>query len=177
MAQRTLEEILVDLRQRVSILERRGLSRGGSRRGVWQEWGGKSGITQHTAAYKSTWARGIDSGGTIDAHSNATGILIGADGIYEVRSVMRGGASGNAAYQALGLNGDRVAFEARSLDPGMVGIWTHSHPGAGNDFTESNYLGALYAGDLITAGIGAVGMDIGVGVAATFGSLTVKRIS
>jgi hypothetical protein len=178
MAERTLEEILVNLRQRVAALERRGITRGRGRRGAWQEWGGKSGVTQHTTAYKSTWTRGIDSGGSIDAHSNPQGILITVDGTYEVRSVMRGGPSGTAAYHSLALNGNRAAFEGRSTDQAtMVGVWTHSHPAANNNFTESHYIGALYAGDLITAGVPDISHDIQTGTGATAGSLIVKRIT
>ncbi len=138
-------------------------------------WGGKSGPSTYVAPYRVQWTRGIDSGGTIDAHTHTTRVLIGMDGIYECHSYLRGASPTN--YSGLGLDGDRAAFEARSNDPDMVGIWTHDHPGGTNDFAESHYLGQLYAGDLITAGPQTSGTDITLSAAASSGALYVRRIS
>jgi hypothetical protein len=187
MAERTLEEILVNLRKRVALLERgnshKGMTFQNLRAVIRQvqasgEWGAKSGANFYLSAYKVAWARGIDSGGSINARESANYIRITQPGIYEVRAVMRGGASGNANFIALSLNGDRGALENRSADQAtMVGVWTHSHPGAANDFTESVYLGQLYAGDLLAAGPSTDGTDIPFGPGPTTGGLFVRRIS
>lgn len=144
------------------------------------EWAGKSGPATYVSAYKVAWSRGINGAGTtLDAVSDANGIKIGMSGIYECHSYLRGGAGGNAYYTAMGLNGDRVAFEERSnTTPGaMVGLWTHDHPAAANNFSVSHYLGQLYAGDLITAGPYTSGTDISLGSAASSGMLSIRRIA
>lgn len=144
------------------------------------EWAGKSGPSSYIAAYKCGWARGIASAGsTLDATTSTSQVKIGIDGIYECHSYLRGGASGNAAYSGLGLDGDRAAFELRSNPTSgpMLGLWTHDHPAATNNFTVSHYLGQLYAGDLITAGPYTSGTDIALSSAASSGMLSVRRIS
>ena len=145
-----------------------------------QEWAGKSGPASFAGNYRVNWSRGmIGPDSTIDATTDASRILIAMDGIYECQAFLRGGASGNAHYIGLGLNGDRAAFELRSNPTSgpMLGIWTHDHPGASNDFSSSYYYGQLYAGDQITAGPYTSGTDIALSAAASSGALIVKRIS
>ena len=142
------------------------------------EWAGKSGPVSFVSDYKVNWSRGIDSGDTIDATTHASRILIRMTGIYECRSFMRGGTA--ADYSALSLDGNRVAFEARSNptspDP-LVGVWTHDHPAGTNNFTSSWYMGTLYAGDFICAGPSNSSSTIALGAAASSGALYVRRIS
>jgi len=144
--------------------------------GTW--WAGKSGPSSTIAAYKAGWARGVvGDGAALDALSDPGWIKIGMTGVYEIRSTMRGGPSGNAQYHALSLNGDRTNFENRSTIAPINGVWTHDHPGAANNFTESYYLGRMNAGDLVSAGPSATGTDIAVSLAASSGYLSVRRIS
>lgn len=146
-----------------------------------QEWAGKSGPTAFVSPYIATWARGTSApGSTLDGTIYPSGILIRMEGQYECHAFLRGGPSGNASYIGLGLNGDRAAFEARSNPTGgapMVGVWTHDHPAANNNFSQSHYIGRLYAGDIITAGPGTSGMDIQFASSASSGALWVRRIS
>lgn len=141
------------------------------------EWAGKSGMNSFTSPYKTTWSRGVDSGGVLNATADGTGIRIGLTGIYECALQIRGGSDGNGSYAALGLNGDRAAFEARSTNLPIMGVWTHSHPAALHDFSSSYYMGQLLAGDLITGGPAVVPSNMGGGVAASFGLMTVRRIA
>lgn len=141
-----------------------------------EDWGGKSGPTAWSSAYKATWARGVDSAGVVNAGVNTQGVLIGLTGIYECSLYLRGGASGNGPHGALALNGDRVSFENRSTNLPMSGLWTHDHPAATKNFSTSHYLGQLLAGDLITGGAGDTSFDLIVGSPAYTGMLTVRRV-
>jgi len=184
MAIRTLEEILEDLRSRVGLLERRRqdvrrLAAGfadQSRRSA--EWGGKSGPFAYVSPYISNWSRGVDSGGSIDAHSNSYGIMIQEDGVYDISAFHRGASP--ADYAALALGGQREAFENRSNPTDgspMVGVWTHDHAAGANNGSVSHYLGQMYAGDFVTAGAYTGGTGIQQTSAASTGAIMVRRIS
>lgn len=141
------------------------------------DWAGKSGPSAWTATYKATWARGVDSGGVLNASNSVFGVTIGLTGIYECTLSLRGGAAGNGEYGALALNGDRTAFENRSTNVPITGVWTHDHPAATNNFSTSFYLGQLIAGDLITGGPASTAYGMPTGTAASSGLLSVKRVA
>jgi hypothetical protein len=111
-----------------------------------QEWASKGGPSSWVSAYKATWAKGIDSGGSVDAHSNAQGIVIGETGIYEVVAQQRANGTGSG-YIALALNGNRTTLENRTN-----GVFAHDHAVSANVYTTSHYMGELQAGEVITAG-------------------------
>jgi len=173
MAVRTLEEILLDLRERMDRLERRrpgGGSRGGSASplGVMQ-WGAKAGPSAWVSAYKNSWFRGEDSGGSLDAKTNPNGIVVKATGIYEVHAHQRGGSATD--YLGIALDGDRTTLEFRA-----GGVWTHDHSSGGNGFGNSCYMAPFSLGEVMTAGGPVAGANLFVG-ATTAGSLYVRRIA
>lgn len=134
------------------------------------EWAVKGGPSSYYSPYVNIWAKGIDSGGSIDAHTNPASIVIGETGIYEVIAFQRGTTSSD--YIGIGLNGDRTALESRA-----EGVWTHDHASGANSFSTSRYLGQLNAGELITSGAYASGTGVLQGSATHIGTLQVRRIS
>lgn len=142
------------------------------------EWAGRSGPNSYISPWMLGWARGITNAGSTMHTGTENGIRIGVTGDYECRVVVRGGNSSPNDYVALALSGDRSALETQSNNQSiMVGVWNHSHSAAYNNYTESNYLGRLTAGDLLTAGPPDGGTTIQIGSDAFIGSLTVRRIS
>jgi hypothetical protein len=143
--------------------------------GAENDWGGKSGPDAYVSPYISRWARGVDSGGSVDAHSNANAILIGETGIYDIHCYFRGTTASD--YAALALNGDRTAFENRSTVGPLKGVWTHDHAAGANNNSASHYLGQMLAGDIVTAGAYTSGTGISQAAAASTGALTVRRVA
>lgn len=140
-----------------------------------QEWAAKGGPLAHVGTpagpYANSWAKGVDSGGSIDAHSDPLRILISEDGVYEVVAMQR--AVGAGAYIGIGLNGSREAVADRP-----EGMWTHDHAGGATSFTNSRYLGPLLAGESITAGPpGGAGDTVQYSAGSFTGNIYVRRIS
>lgn len=169
MAFKALEDAIETLKKRMGLVEsaQKADASGISTLG---EWAAKSGPQSYVSPYKSAWAKGIDSGGSLDAHSAANHIIIGQTGVYEIKAFMRGGTT--ADYIAIALNGDRTTLENRT-----AGVWTHDHSGGTNVFSSSYYMGQLTAGELITAGPYTSGTGIQQGPTGTIGMLTIRRIS
>lgn len=134
------------------------------------EWAIKGGPTSYYAPYVNVWDKGLDSGRSLDAHTNPASIVIGEDGIYEVIAVQRGTTSSD--YIGIALNGNRSALETRT-----TGVWSHDHASGANSFSTSRYLGHLNAGELITSGAYTGGTGILQGSASHIGTLQVRRIS
>lgn len=143
--------------------------------GAENDWGGKSGPDAYVAPYISRWARGVDSGGAVDAHTYPNSIVINETGIYDIHAYFRGTSPSD--YAALALNGDRTAFENRSTAAPLKGIWTHDHAAAANNNSSSHYLGQMLAGDIVTAGAYTGGTGITFSAAASTGALTVRRVA
>jgi hypothetical protein len=172
MAQRTLEEILVNLRQRVASLERRGVTgrHGGAVSPIRvMTWAAKSGPSAWISQYKNSWARFEGNGGSLDAGTDPNGILVLANGTYEIHAHQRGASASD--YIGIGIGGSRDALELRA-----GGVWTHDHSPGGNGFANSYYMGPLVVGELITAGGPVAGGNI-FGGSTTAGALYVRRIS
>jgi len=172
MAVRTLEEILVDLRDRMDRLERRrpGGRGGGSATPLRiTGWAAKSGPAAWVSAYKNSWARFEGNTTLLDAGTDPNGILVLANGDYEIHAHQRGASATD--YLGVAINGDRAALEFRA-----GGVWTHDHSPGGNGFSNSYYMGPLAVGDLITAGGPVAGGNL-FGSATTAGALYVRRIA
>lgn len=139
-----------------------------------QEWASKGGPASISAAYVTNWAKGIDSGGSIDATSDAQGFLIGETGNYEVLLVQRGGPSSTPAadYVGLALNGDRTVMESRA-----EGVWTHDHTPGSNMFSTSRYIGLLNSGEKVTGGAFSTSNNMLYGTATHTGMMQIRRIT
>lgn len=143
--------------------------------GAENDWGGKSGPDLYVSPYVARWARGVDSGGSVDAHSSTNAIIIGETGIYDIHCYFRGTSPSD--YAALALNGNRTAFEDRSTAAPLKGVWTHDHAAGANNNSASHYLGQMLAGDIVTAGAYTSGTGIVHAAAASTGALTVRRVA
>jgi microcystin-dependent protein len=139
------------------------------------EWAAKAGPSSWVSTYRATFAIGRDTGGTVDAHTNASAIIIGMTGQYEVVAMQRGNGVGVPnGYIGLGLNGSRTDLQGRT-----TGVWYHDHSAANNQYTTSRYIGLLNAGELITCGApdattaGYLSHD----ASSHTGGITVRRIS
>lgn len=129
---------LSSLGSRVSNLERNPV-------GFSADWAVKGGPTSLASAYENVWAVGFDGGGVLDGESNANGIVVGADGVYEIEGAQRG--DGANVYVTLALDGSRTALETHA-----DGLFTHDHSAGANNYSTSSYIGRLSAGDIITLG-------------------------
>ncbi|GEB46947.1 hypothetical protein MTE01_28920 [Microbacterium testaceum] len=139
------------------------------------EWGAKGGPLEHvgdsSGPYAVTWAKGVDSGGSIDAHTDPKRILITESGVYEVAGRQRG--NGTNGYIGVAIKGSRPALADRA-----GGMWDHDHSREADVFSTSHYIGPLSAGDSITMGAEAgQGGALQYGPASHLGTLTVRRIS
>lgn len=153
-------------------LSRRKLIIHGRQAGTYPlgEWAAKAGPQSYYSPYVNIWAKGIDSGGSLDAHTNPASIAIGETGVYEVTGMQRGASSSD--YIGIALNGDRTALQTRA-----TGVWTHDHASGANSFSQSQYTGRLNAGELITMGAPIGGTGIMQGADTHLGALYVRRIS
>lgn len=180
MAFKALEDAIETLKKRMGLVERASTDNATdiaaltARADNSKEWAAKGGPSSITAAYKTVWAKGLDSGGSLDAHTATDGIIIGETGIYECIAYQRGGPSATAGsdYIGLALNGDRATFESRT-----TGIWTHDHSPGNNMFAVSTYIGQLNAGEKVTAGAPSTSNLLLYGAETHRGTLTVRRIS
>ncbi|WWV91851.1 minor tail protein [Microbacterium phage phiMiGM15] len=141
------------------------------------EWGAKGGPAANAGKYVTQWAKGVDSGGSVDARSEPNAIVIKTTGVYEVTYRHRAGANANTNdYICLAIGGNREAMESRA-----DGVWDHEHAtasGANNTFVTSRYIGRLTSGERVTGGHHRDTADNMIYSAATVaGTLTVRRIS
>jgi microcystin-dependent protein len=152
----TVETKATTAETNISSLDKRG------------DFGAKQGPNAYISAYKVNFAKGYGFGTSLDWTTYAYGIKVNETGYYEVRAGQRG-AENN--YSALGLNGDRTSFETRA-----EGIWSHDHNGAsgGGGWSESYFIGRLYANEIVTFGGPANNQNLGGG--GYDGFLSVKRI-
>jgi hypothetical protein len=134
-------------------------------------WGVKSAPSYFASAYLNRWNYGRHGGRGIDALTYDYGIYIQEDGYYEVRGAQRCGSTTNP-YFGVTVGGNRTTLEGRT-----AGIWSHSHSNTLYTWTESYYIGPLYAGEIVTGGA----PDSGTAASLMFGSgwagyLSVERL-
>lgn len=119
--------------------------------GSWEEfnprehWAYKKGPTSYISAYKNDWESGGGEGDSLDPTSSSDGINILKDGLYEIRAVQR--SNGTDGYINVSLNGSRDA-----LEDAAESMWNHDHSSIDGNYSESNFIGWLTAGNRITAG-------------------------
>lgn len=136
------------------------------------DWAIKAGPSTYVSPYWLTWTKGVDSGGSLDAHTRNDAIVIGAAGVYEVIYRQRGAAAGG--YIGVGLSGSRNDLQA--IEDAGNGMWFHDHfPGA-NMYATSGFIGPLPAGALITGGPVDSSQSDQRGAAGYLGHLVVRRI-
>lgn len=136
-----------------------------------KSWGFKKGPTAFASDYVNTWASGGGSGSSIDCTSSANGCTILKSGTYEVRCVQRANST-TSTFVGISLNGDRTALESRA-----DAVWNHDHALAVGQFSESNFMGTLAAGNIITCGPATANQTYMIYGAASYnGTLTIKRI-
>ena len=116
----------------------------GSSGGGASDWGFKEGPAILAKAYTNAWTAGGGSGDSIDCTSNTEGCEITQDGLYEVMCRQRGSSG---AMIGIGLDGNRDILED---DPNAM--WNHDHTAGASSYTQSNYIGNLDAGSLVTCG-------------------------
>ncbi|UOF01126.1 beta strand repeat-containing protein [Bdellovibrio reynosensis] len=136
-----------------------------------KSWGMKEGPTSWVSNYKNAWDHGHHVGTSIDCTSNANGCIILKAGTYEIRCVQRGSGTGSS-YVGIGVDGDRSVLDSRT-----DAMWNHDHVTTAASFTESNFMGTLSVGNLITCGP-PTGVETYLQYATVgyAGSLSIKRI-
>lgn len=171
---RTARGQSIDVQERLTLLERR-LARGFGAR-PWQDWAIKSGPTSCASDYLNVWARGLDSGGSLDSTMFPGGILVKEAGEYDILAQQRGANDvtlSDTGYISLGINGSRSALEGRA-----DGVFSHDHTGTPSGFTSSAYIGFLPAGSIITAGpTSALASRLLYAAPTYIGTLKIRRIS
>lgn len=132
------------------------------------DYAAKEGPVSYNAAYKVNWQKGYGIGSSLNWSTYSYGIYVNETAHYEVRGAQRGSENN---YSGIGLNGDRTSLENRA-----EGIWSHDHNGAsgGGGYSESYYLGILYAGEIVTFGGATNNQTLASDGYAGF--LSVKRI-
>lgn len=137
-----------------------------------RSWGFKKGPLSYVSSYINEWDASGDTGSSIDCTSSENGCFILKPGTYEIRCVQRA-SSTTSVYIGIGLNGDRSTLENRS-----DAVWNHDHSESPNQYTESNFMGALNAGDFITCGAPTTGHSDNLlyGPQSFRGTLTLRRI-
>jgi hypothetical protein len=133
------------------------------------DWAAKAGPTSWQKAFTNVWAKSSGSNKSISHSTYTNGLQILKDGYYEVflHQRMTGGGDN---YLGLAVDGDRPRLEDR-----VDGVWTHSHGTYSSEFTDSYYIGKLYAGELITGG-GASSTNFLFGSTGTVGTIRIIRI-
>lgn len=140
-----------------------------------EEWAAKGAPLSFVRDYTNRWGKGIDSGGTLDADESTDWIRVNEAGVYHARAVQRGtGVNTDSAYLTLALDGNRAALENRA-----DGMFTHDHAVGNRAYSESEYLGFLPAGSVITAGASSSSVQnlLTYGSSTNIGSIMVRRIS
>lgn len=136
-----------------------------------KSWGFKKGPTAFAADYVNAWSSGGGSGSSIDCTSSANGCTILKSGTYEVRCVQRANST-TSTFVGISLNGDRTALESRA-----DAVWSHDHALGVGQFSESNFMGTLTAGNFITCGPATANQTYMLYGASSYnGTLTLKRI-
>ncbi|WP_409477497.1 beta strand repeat-containing protein [Pseudobdellovibrio sp. HCB154] len=136
-----------------------------------KSWGFKKGPTAFAADYVNAWSSGGGAGSSIDCTSSANGCTILKSGTYEVRCVHRGNST-TSTFIGIALNGDRPALESRA-----DAVWDHDHALGVGQFSESNFMGTLTAGNFITCGPATANQTYMIYGASSYnGTLTIKRI-
>lgn len=135
---------------------------------IVNDWAAKSGPTSWSSAYKNIWNKGAGSSKSMDHSTLNYGIKILVDGYYHISLHQR--CSGTDGYVALSLNGDRTTLENRT-----DGVWTHSHGAYSGEFTDSYYIGKLFANEIISGG-GASSSGLTFASSGYSGVLIIKRI-
>lgn len=132
------------------------------------DFAAKSGPSAYGSAYQNQWANSYGQGTSLSWTYSSYGIYVNETGYYEVRGAQRGSENN---YSALGIGGNRTTLEGRT-----EGVWSHDHNGAsgGGGWSESYFMGKLYAGELVTFGGAANNMTLSSSGYAGF--LSVKRI-
>jgi hypothetical protein len=133
-------------------------------------WGGKSGPSSWSSAYINIWNFGKHSGTGIDATTYTDGVMITESGVYEVRTGQRASGTGND-YVGIGVAGNRATLEGR-----LEGMWSHDHSSNTSTWTQSYYIGPLYAGEKITSGSPGSGAALVYGTDNAYGYLSVRRL-
>lgn len=145
--------------------------------GAWIEfnprehWAYKEGPTSYVSPFKNNWSSGGGEGDSLDATSSADGINILKDGLYEIRTVQR--SSGIDGYINVSLNGNRSALEDKANS-----MWNHDHSAINGNYSESNFIGWLTAGNKITAGppSSSTSSSLSYGSTGYIGTIKVKRL-
>lgn len=136
-----------------------------------KSWGFKKGPTAFAADYVNAWSSGGGAGSSIDCTSSANGCTILKSGTYEVRCVQRANST-TSTFVGISLNGDRTALESRA-----DAVWSHDHALGVGQFSESNFMGTLTAGNFITCGPATANQTYMLYGASSYnGTLTLKRI-
>lgn len=123
-----------------------------SSKGSWElkdvakDWAYKEAPASLVSNMKYRWNFGRHEGDSLDATSSTDGITVLKDGLYEVKAWVRPKVDA-ALYISIALNGDRNALINKSNS-----MYAHDDSRVANDYTESNFIGRLSAGDFVTAG-------------------------
>lgn len=137
-----------------------------------EDWAYKEGPMSVVSDYTIRWDRGYQEGNSLDATSNTDYIQILKDGLYEIRTVARLIDGASVTYMSIGLNGSRNDLMNQSNV-----FWNHDDSRVTNSYTESNFLGRLQAGDIITSGPRLTYDDISIGVQSHKATLKIVRIA
>lgn len=136
-----------------------------------KSWGFKKGPSAFAADYVNAWTSGGGTGSSIDCTSSANGCTILKSGTYEIRCVQRANST-TSTFVGIALNGDRAALESRA-----DAVWDHDHALGVGQFSESNFMGTLTAGNFITCGPATANQTYMIYGAPSYnGTLTIKRI-
>lgn len=138
-----------------------------------EHWAIKEGPLSFVASYIVRWNAAYQEGDSCDALSHTDQITILKDGLYEVRAVQRLNIDQAIGYISIAANGDRNTLIARPNS-----CWTHDDVRMTDyGYTESGFLGWLYAGDVITSGPQSTHYQTLVYNAHSYsGSLLIKRL-
>jgi hypothetical protein len=133
-------------------------------------WGFKEGPSSYSSSYRNNWSVGGGEGTSIDCTTSANACIINKTGTYEVRCVQRA-SSTTSVYVGIGESGNRSTLENRS-----GAMWNHDHSSQANVFTESNYIGVLYANETITCGPASSATGLVYAATGYAGTLSIVRI-
>jgi hypothetical protein len=133
-------------------------------------WGFKEGPSSYSSSYRNNWSVGGGEGTSIDCTTSANACIINKTGTYEVRCVQRA-SSTTSVYVGIGESGNRSTLENRS-----GAMWNHDHSSQAHVFTESNYIGVLYANETITCGPASSATGLVYAATGYAGTLSIVRI-
>jgi hypothetical protein len=136
---------------------------------IINDWAAKTSPSAWSSAYKNVWAKGAGSSKSLDHSSLNYGIRVLVDGYYEVRLHQRMTGGGDN-FVGIAIDGNRTTLESR-----VDGVWTHSHGTYSAEFTDSYYIGKLFANEIITGG-GPSSTNLVFPSLSYAGVLIIKRI-